>query len=768
MEGSEKLRRLFVPSLMVLALVYAALASLRTVINFDLGWQVAAGRYVVQHWQIPSTDVFSYTARGKEWIYPPLSGVLLYAVSKLGGFAALSWLGMMGCCATIALLLRRGSAATAALAVIAVPAIASATTPGAELFTTVLFAAFVAVLWRQFRGERAPLWCLPLLMLVWVNSHPGFIAGLAMMGAYGVLELLELLFASRRRTAWMRLRQAAPWLLATVVATLLNHWGPRIYVAIARQERIMNELGGFFNWWLKPYVSIAALQESLDWHNPDGGYWWLLGVVIVVILLSLARRQLGVAAVLAVAAYVSLTAVRYQGLFACLAVTLGGTMLSDLPLPAWGSQLRERIDRTLGHGSLGAAGVARLGLAAAALLLVTVRGGSLIWNRYYLATGQLSLFGAGASWWYPDRACDFLLREHLPGNIFNTYSVGGYLSWKLGPEYPVYVDGRAVPFGADFLSHYSELLQHHPDSQTWLREADLRNINTILVPVSRYAGLEEFPLAQYCGSQDWRPVYLDDVSAIFVRNRPENAPWLKRLQIDCRTVAFSPPPTLASSSRTRQTGELYNFFANAGTILYVLGHAEDALKDLKAAEAIFPDDNNLHLTEGQLFQAYNRPDLAERQYLTALRLRPTDMGWYLLSRLRMTEGRYDDAADALAHSADLSYQASNRYLELGELDLQMHRPQEALKAFARAASKSPYAVNSPEGAEFSARVARGQALAWQNLGDLNRAIEFQKRAVAFTPEDPEGWSQLAGLYKAQGRADLAQQADQRAAELRAK
>ncbi len=78
-----------------------------------------------------------------------------------------------------------------------------------------------------------------------------------------------------------------------------------------------------------------------------------------------------------------------------------------------------------------------------------VRSVDLISNRYYMRSSQLSLFGTGLSWWYPARAFDFIEREKLPGNIFNGFSLGGYLTWRLFPEYRDYIDGRAVPFGSD-------------------------------------------------------------------------------------------------------------------------------------------------------------------------------------------------------------------------------------------------------------------------------------------------------------------------------
>src|SRR5208337_375979 len=359
-----KLHLYVVRSLMALALFYALIAGLRTVADFDLGWQLATGRYVIQHKQIPYTDVLSYTGRGKEWIYPPFSGVLLYPFYVLGGFAALSWLSAVACSATIALLLRRNSAITAALAVVSVPAISFATTTRAELFTTVLFAAFIAILWRHFQGERAWLWLLPPLMLAWVNLHLGFITGLAMLGAYVVLELLEMPFASRRSAAAARLRRSLPWLFATALVTLLNPWGPRIYVAIARQERSMKELGGFIGFWLRPVVSLAALREVLTWNNPESSYWWLVAAVIVAVLVALWRRQLGAALLLAGATYLSFAHIRNEGLFACVAVALGGTVLSGLALPEWGTRARCLIDTKLGWRSLGSPGLARLVLLA--------------------------------------------------------------------------------------------------------------------------------------------------------------------------------------------------------------------------------------------------------------------------------------------------------------------------------------------------------------------------------------------------------------------
>src|SRR5579862_4317783 len=82
--GTSQLgKRLFL-IVAAIALIYGFLAGLRTISEFDLGWQLATGRWVVQHHRVPSTDVFSYTAQGKPWIYPVGASLVFYAAYFIG------------------------------------------------------------------------------------------------------------------------------------------------------------------------------------------------------------------------------------------------------------------------------------------------------------------------------------------------------------------------------------------------------------------------------------------------------------------------------------------------------------------------------------------------------------------------------------------------------------------------------------------------------------------------------------------------------------
>jgi hypothetical protein len=129
-------------------------------------------RWLVEHHEIPSVDHFSYTAQGQPWIYPVGGGLFFYGLWLIGGYASLSWSAALATAATTALLLRRGSVISVVLTALAVPLIAARIGVRADMFTTVLSAAYLALLWRYHRTGRARLWMLPLLMILWSTRLP--------------------------------------------------------------------------------------------------------------------------------------------------------------------------------------------------------------------------------------------------------------------------------------------------------------------------------------------------------------------------------------------------------------------------------------------------------------------------------------------------------------------------------------------------------------------------------------------------------------------
>jgi tetratricopeptide (TPR) repeat protein len=754
LRSKEKLRphELAACLLAATAIIYAVLAGLHTLQDLDLGWQLATGRWVVQHRDIFSTDVFSYAAFGQPWIYPAFSGVLFYLCYLAGGYSLLCWLGAITCAGSIALLLRRNSILQCGLAVIAVPLIANRTQPRAEMFTTILFAAFLAILWKHYRAGRAPLWLLPILMVAWVNLHLGFSSGLALCAGYVLLLAFDSFIPPLKSGANEKLRRAWPWLTATLFATLVNPWGYLIYSALLRQQRAQALHSAWLVEWQDVPLSWASVHQAFDLSDPQSAFWWLLAAVVIAIGAAAWQKRFGASLFLIGATFFALRHVRLQALFACVVVVVAGTLIHEsIPKKESSPAQRTRLPLYL-----------TTGFTACLIALAFVRSVDLISSRYYMRTTQPAVFGTGLSFWYPQHAIEFLRREKLPANIFNTYSLGGYLTWQLFPDYRDYIDGRAIPFGPELFFRAYELSVQPPDSPTWQQEASARNINTIIIPLARYSGLNLFPQLQtFCHSKLWRPVYLDEASAIFLRNTNENASLLNRLQIDCSTVLFARAP-----SEESHRAEAFNSYANTAGVLYSLQRNAEATEAIDRANAIFSGTPHVHLLRALILQETGRPQESEQEFLTSLSIEPTDEAWFDLGLFYMTQKRFADAASIFQRSAQSGVRPHDMWMMLGQADLQLRRPQPALDAFDAAETSSPLANEGAVlGSNFNSLIATGRAKAWYQLGDVEQALKFQEEAVSLAPSDPSLWLGLADLYDVQGRTTKGAEARSRARSL---
>lgn len=759
-QRSESFLRVVKWVLFALVLLSALVAGLRTVSDPDMGWHLATGRYVVEHREIPSADVLSYTSRGKPWIYPPFAGVLLYLIFRVVGYAGLSWFCALTCAATVAYLVRRRSAPVLVLGFCAVTPVAFRMAPRADLFTAVFFAVFLGELLAYYSGTRARLWLLPALMVLWVNFHPGFIAGLAIVLAYLLIEAAELWFSGRRPAVVERLRRAWPWLLATFAVTLLNPWGPKLYAASLALAGMRGSAPGTFSTssyigeFLSVPISSHLLPQLVDVRHPENGYTWLMLIALGIMVLALWQRRIGIALVQAAALYGSVQHARYISLFCITTVVLGATLLEG-----WSGSESPAESR-----APGARGPLRVpsALAAACLVFVSlvavIRIADFVSNRTYVVFQADSRFGAGESSWFPERAAAFIQRERLPGNIFEEFALGGFAAWRLGPQYPDFIDGRADHLDPGLLVSEHGLLSHHPDSPVWREAAEHWGINVLLISEAGTRSVDRQNALAYCQSSLWRPIYMDEVSLVLLRDVPANQAWLDRLQLDCRTQ-----PLVAPVSARRK--DQYDFDLHAGGLYFALGRDREAETALLRAAELYPEDPNAQLWLAQLYQRERRFDKAEAAYQASLARNQSDKTWYELGRFYAMTGRLPEAATAFDHAAKLSVTPFIPYLALGQIDVALDRPQQALKEFDAAEASSPYRQGTQAlASELYGQMAAGRAQANRLLGRYPEAIQFQREAVRLDP-NARHWNQLADLLAAAGQMEESGQARQRARDL---
>lgn len=725
-------RRLFF-ILAAVALVYAFLAGLATVGDPDFGWLLARSRWIAQHHHVLSTDVLSYTVPDADAVYPALGGLALYWIYLLGGYSLLSWTCALACAGTVALLLRRGSVVSAAIAILTVPFIAMRMAPRAELFALVIFAAYVSLLWQHHETGRARLWLLPLLMVLWVNVHFSFFSGFGLLAAFVVVELLEFPFGvDRRLQAISRLKREIPWFLATAAVTIVNPWGWRIY-----QETIhftTSTLGVRVNEWVPLHWNWTNSLTSFSLRSTNDLIHLLFGIALLAVALALLQLRWGAAFLLLAALYQSSRHFRMMPLASCLLVVVAGAVLS----PALQS-IRSRISSPRLRTILASAAVVCFAAIA------VVRAADVVTNYHYLSERNLSTFGAGLSGWFPRRAAEFIENQNLRGEVFNTYSEGGYLLWALGPERRDYIDGQETTFGT-LLQHEADMRSAPLDSEAWQKEADRYGINTIVFPLT----MDEVSLARLnsdCRSQQWRPVYFDEVSIVFVRRTPATEDLIRRFEVDCATAPLprDPLPLNAAS---------FNQWIDAARLLWALGRNAEALPAIDKAMAIFPDNAHAHWYRGQILYALQRQSDAEEEWRRALALAPREITpwaslpdfqatlWSSLAELYRRQERTPDAIQALRNVIKLSSDSSLKLqsmADLGALYLAEGQDADAEKQWLAALSLAPQ-----------------ESSIWYSLADLYQrqqhfpqAIHAAQQAVQFAPDataKSQALMKLALLY----------------------
>src|SRR5947209_20085545 len=153
-------------------------------------WHTVVGRQLLRGHEFPSTDSFSYTCAGEEWIpHQWLGECVMAAVHGLDGFDSLllatatllAWLYTWAA----ARLLRAGLhwSLTAVLLVLALGASASHFHVRPHLGTMVFLAVTFAALCDFEAGRvsvRRLFWLVPVYVL-WTNVHGGMLGGLGTM-----------------------------------------------------------------------------------------------------------------------------------------------------------------------------------------------------------------------------------------------------------------------------------------------------------------------------------------------------------------------------------------------------------------------------------------------------------------------------------------------------------------------------------------------------------------------------------------------------------
>lgn len=510
------LRRLLhtIPVLSALLLVGAGTIS--KVRDYDVWWHVKAGQVMLETGHLIRTDPFAFTRTDQPYLatHEWLSQVVFAFVVNILGFNGLIILRVI-IAGAIACLLLWTMGKTAWLASPFVIFLHLFLQPNLldrpQLFTFLFFPLCI-VLAARYMSDAAQSWrrslpvtagCFLVIEILWVNLHGA--AGLLAIIIFGALLLQRL--ADRWRGSTHKTTEGyceLLWLsgaLALLLFSMLlspNGFGALTYLASLLYDR--------------------TVQFIAEWSpSPWGAYLWRLGWLWVAALLTLTlvrRHTLFWIILLLATGILSRTAARHEPI---VILALGFLTLQQLSQ----DERWQRVSRWL---------LQRRGLTSFLLLIVfslAVTASARTYDRLTLRD-QLQGFGT----FEPARgAYAFLEESNIAGNTFNNYEIGGYLLYRGYPERLVFIDGRNVDYGFTFME---EATRAAYDPVLWRELSHRYDLTAAIIYFDAYADVRPIPYVRILDHErDWKRVYMDDWSAVYVKNDRED-----------QTVVASSPYTL--------------------------------------------------------------------------------------------------------------------------------------------------------------------------------------------------------------------------------
>jgi hypothetical protein len=513
----------------LLGLLAFTTLSLRLLGDAGIGWHIRTGQLILATHEVPRVDPFSAAMAGQpwfawEWLYDLLAG-WLETVAGLNGVLLLTALIIAGVFSwTFRLLLRRRANVFVALILVLLAASASMIHFQARPHV-VSWLVTVAWFWILESSDRCCgdsnsyssaisgteghrtrlLWLLPLLMLVWVNVHGGFLVGFVLLAIYWLgsawqwWRLREDRFddALRKIRAGRRVRALTLTGILSAAATLVNPYGFQLHVHIYR------------------YLSNRFLMDHIDEFQSPNFHYVAQKCFAGLLLLTLAalaakRREVG-----ASQGFVVLFAV-YSGLYASRNIPVSSLLLILVIGPWLSDAMKNLGDRPIGARWRGIAPTQFLQrmeaielslrghlwpIAAIALTCcIAANGGKL---------GTTLLMDAhfdGKR--FPVAAVNYLEKQNVQGPLVSRDDWGGYLIYRLYPRVRMVVDDRHDFYGEEFLKSYLKMVHVEPGWEDFLQQ---HAAHCVIVPKdSALANI----LAETAG---WQRVYGDDVAAVFVR-----------------------------------------------------------------------------------------------------------------------------------------------------------------------------------------------------------------------------------------------------------
>jgi hypothetical protein len=414
----------------------------------DIWWHLATGRWILQHHAVPATDPFSSYGLGKPWIdYSWLFDVAVQLFYRAFGYLSIVYLEVLVRVALAIALFHLVRSLlpcfwrAAAITVVALYAMSWVIGPRPGMLTILFTIIELDILLSARRtGAASKLWLLPPMFAIWANWHIQFVYGLLLLSVFACEPLATRLLRNTTKDNIQPLKRVWLVLCTSLLATLVNPYGFRIYSTVVQymhQPKVFNQI-----------IELRAMT----FREPSN---------YVVLFLTLAaamaigwRRNLqflwpALLSIASVLAFRSVKETWFLAVISACALADGWDLKASDDLPPLALRYR---------------------LTAAVWLLAAIMVG----YRYYgVSNDFLDIQVTGG---FPETAAQYIEKHHLPGPLYNDFTWGGFLLWRL-PQLTVAIDGRTNVHGDERVGHFGAMWTGKPE---WASDPELLNANIVV------------------------------------------------------------------------------------------------------------------------------------------------------------------------------------------------------------------------------------------------------------------------------------------------
>jgi len=472
--------KLFIPSLfdlIVITTFITIIAASSLIKSYDIWWHLRTGDLILQG-VFPFQDLFSYTAFNKTWILHEWGSEVIFSfVYKTLGISGLIVLKAFLCAILVGLvfkiMVKKGVNILISFAFI--PVIILGTTSSwsvrphifTNIFLIILFSAYID--FKHYKSQKS-LMFLPVLFLLWINMHGGFIIGFVFLGTCIVAESLELFLKpeSNQNLSSSNLKKLIAYTIISFAVCFIN---PNTYKGVLYPFLYIQDQ-------IPSHLITEWAPSSLKNH-----FEFVTIVFLIVLGFAFSKKKLFLYEIFLIVlfTYFAFSAIRHIAIFTIIVIPIISVLWQDIII-LWFARI---VGISKGKINLGLLSISEYFSNRSSWFLKMEK--CLDWHFFLVLTitiviitisflGDKLHFGVEKDK-YPLAITNYIKSINLEGNLFNQYSWGGFLIWSF-PDKKIFIDGRMDVYKKKISSEYTTIMSLNDGWEDILKKY---SINYLLV-----------------------------------------------------------------------------------------------------------------------------------------------------------------------------------------------------------------------------------------------------------------------------------------------